>query len=279
MSPEQRQTKSSSTDPESVKRTKRLKRTLTIVIVLLLFWLSALDIAKSAGVSTLSLLPMVFTGFPEIWSLLTEMVPPDWGYFGNVVSAVLDTVRMGLLGATFGGILSIPLVLLSARNISKSPYIYQTFRFILNLIRTMPDLLLGAIFVAIFGLGLIPGILALTVFALGIIAKLAYEMVETIDNGPLEAMTAVGANKIQWIFFGVIPQILAQYVAYFLFTFEMNVRAAAILGIVGAGGIGLYYDSTLGLLQYQKTSVLIIMTLIVVLLIDFVTTKIREHLL
>lgn len=256
---------------DKVKKARRFKRIFTAILVLLLFWLSALDTGASFS--------QLITGFPQIGRLLVEMVPPDWAYFNNIFGAVLDTIRMALLGATFGAILSIPFVLLAANNVTKSPWIYYPFRFILNLIRTMPDLLLAALFVAIFGLGLIPGIFALTVFSLGIIAKLAYESIETIDKGPLEAMTAVGANKMQWIFFGVVPQVLAQFVAYFLFTFEINVRAAAVLGIVGAGGIGLFYDRTLGLLQYPRTSSIIILTLIVVLLIDLATNKIREHLL
>ena len=103
-------------------------------------------------------------------------------------------------------------------------------------------------------------------------AKLLYESIESIDPGPLEAMTAVGANKVQWIIYGVIPQVKAHFVSYVLYTFEVNVRAAAVLGLVGAGGIGLYYDRTLGFLQYEQTASIIIYTLVVVLLIDYVST-------
>ncbi len=105
-----------------------------------------------------------------------------------------------------------------------------------------------------------------------------YESIESIDPGPLEAMTAVGANKVQWIVYGVIPQVKAHFVSYVLYTFEVNVRAAAVLGLVGAGGIGLYYDRTLGFLQYKQTASIIIYTLIVVLLIDYISTLLREKL-
>ena len=94
---------------------------------------------------------------------------------------------------------------------------------------------------------------------------------------PLEAMTAVGANKVQWIVYGVIPQVKAHFVSYVLYTFEVNVRAP-VLGLVGAGGIGLYYDRTLGFLQYKQTASIIIYTLIVVLLIDYISTLLREKL-
>ena len=119
----------------------------------------------------------------------------------------------------------------------------------------------------------------MSIFSIGLVAKLTYEAIESIDPGPLEAMTAVGANKMQWIFFGVIPQILAHYTSYVLYTFEVNVRAAAVLGLVGAGGIGLYYDRTLGFLEYDKTSTIIIYTLVVVLFIDYISMKLREKLI
>ncbi len=129
------------------------------------------------------------------------------------------------------------------------------------------------------GIGEIPGILAISVFSFGIIAKLFYEAIEAIDPGPLEAMTAVGANKIQWIFFGVIPQVLAHYMSFFLYSFEINIRAAAILGYVGAGGIGLFLNNALGFFQYDRVLSIIIYTFIVVLIVDAISNKIREKLL
>ena len=113
-----------------------------------------------------------------------------------------------------------------------------------------------------FGIGPLPGILALTFFSIGLVAKLLYESIESIDPGPLEAMTAVGANKVQWIVYGVIPQVKAHFVSYVLYTFEVNVRAAAVLGLVGAGGIGLYYDRTLGFYNMNKLHLLLFIPLL-----------------
>src|SRR5690606_17835661 len=132
---------------------------------------------------------------------------------------------------------------------------------------------------AIFGIGPLAGVFALTLFSFGLIAKLTFESIEAIEKGPLEGIAAVGANKLQWIVFGIVPQMLPPFVSYVLFTFEVNVRAAAVLGLVGAGGIGLYYDRTLGLLQYDKTASIILFTLALVFLIDFLSIKIREKLL
>ncbi|SFT05581.1 phosphonate ABC transporter, permease protein PhnE [Marininema halotolerans] len=255
---------------DSNRHIKRTKTGLTILILVLLCWGSA--VRTDASLSSL------MTGIPQMGDLLIEMVPPDWTFFSHIFDATLDTIRMALIGATLGAILAFPLALFSSSNLFPQ-FIVAPARFILNILRTIPDLLLASIFVAIFGLGIIPGILALAIFSMGIVAKLTYESIEAIDAGPLEAMTAVGANKTQWITFGVIPQIAAPFAAYFLYSFEINVRAAVVLGLVGAGGIGDWYNRTLNLLQYDKTSSIILLTLVVVILIDYVTTKVREQLL
>lgn len=252
------------------KPPSKLKHMLTAVLVILLLWGSSVQVDAS--------LSKLVAGFPNMMDLLKEMVPPDWSYFQVITTAMLDTIRMAIIGTTLGAILAIPLALFAASNVFTSTFLYSPARMILNFIRTIPDLLLAAIFVAIFGIGPLPGILALTFFSIGLVAKLLYESIESIDPGPLEAMTAVGANKVQWIVYGVIPQVKAHFVSYVLYTFEVNVRAAAVLGLVGAGGIGLYYDRTLGFLQYQQTASIIIYTLVVVLLIDYVSTLLREKL-
>ncbi|WP_002146248.1 phosphonate ABC transporter, permease protein PhnE [Bacillus cereus] len=252
------------------KPPSKLKHMLTAILVILLLWGSGVQVDASFA--------KLVVGFPNMMDLLKEMVPPDWSYFQVITTAMLDTIRMAIIGTTLGAILAIPIALFAASNVFTSAFLYSPARLILNFIRTIPDLLLAAIFVAIFGIGPLPGILALTFFSIGLVAKLLYESIESIDPGPLEAMTAVGANKVQWIVYGVIPQVKAHFVSYVLYTFEVNVRAAAVLGLVGAGGIGLYYDRTLGFLQYQQTASIIIYTLVVVLLIDYVSTLLREKL-
>ena len=252
------------------KPPSKLKHMLTFILVILMLWSSSVQVDASFS--------KLVVGFPNMMDLLKEMVPPDWSYFQVITTAMLDTIRMAIIGTTLGAILAIPLALFAASNVFTSAFLYSPARLILNFIRTIPDLLLAAIFVAIFGIGPLPGILALTFFSIGLVAKLLYESIESIDPGPLEAMTAVGANKVQWIVYGVIPQVKAHFVSYVLYTFEVNVRAAAVLGLVGAGGIGLYYDRTLGFLQYQQTASIIIYTLVVVLLIDHVSTLLREKL-
>lgn len=231
-----------------------LKTSFTIFLVLALIIWSFLY----TGFSFADLM----VGLPQIGSFFGQMVPPDWAYIHTILKPMLDTIRMAIVGTFLGAIVSIPIALICASNI----------------VRTIPDLLLAAIFVAVFGIGQIPGVLALFILTICVIAKLLYEALETIDPGPMEAMTAVGANKTKWIVFGVVPQILSTFFSYVLFAFEINIRASAVLGLVGAGGIGLFYDSTLGLFQYPKTAMIILFTLVIVVIIDYVSSKVREQL-
>jgi phosphonate transport system permease protein len=131
----------------------------------------------------------------------------------------------------------------------------------------------------VFGLGPFAGVVALALFSFGIITKLTYESVETIDPGPLEAMTAVGANKLQFISFAVVPQALPAFVSYVLYTFEVCVRASAILGLVGAGGIGMVIKTQLEVYNYTHVASIILFTLLIVILIDSISAALREKLL
>ncbi|WP_127588895.1 phosphonate ABC transporter, permease protein PhnE [Paenibacillus koleovorans] len=249
----------------------RTKAVITVVLLL------ALLIASSYRTNATPV--QLLLGIPEMLKLVVEMFPPDLGYLDVIWGPMLQTIRMAVIGTTIGGLLAIPVAVLAASNISRTAWLYVPARFVLNLVRTIPDLLFASLFVAVFGIGPFAGILALIFFSFGLVAKLTYESIEAIDPGPLEAMTAVGANKLQWIHFGVVPQVTASFMAYFLYTFEVNVRAAAILGLVGAGGIGLYLDRTLNQLRYDRACTIILLTFAIVLLIDYISTKVRGKLL
>ncbi|SCS65492.1 phosphonate ABC transporter, permease protein PhnE [Staphylococcus caeli] len=220
----------------------------------------------------------LFIGIPQIGELFTAMFPPDWSYLSDILQPMIDTIRMAIVGTFIGSIIAVPVALLCAHNIAQSKWISVPMRLILNIVRTIPELLIAAVFVAVFGIGQIPGVLAVMILTISIVGKLLYESLESIERGPLEAMTAVGANRIKWIIFGVVPQALASFFSYVLFAFEINIRAAAVLGLVGAGGIGLYYDQTLGLFQYDRTAMIIIFTLVIVVVIDLISSKVREKL-
>ncbi|WP_416212779.1 phosphonate ABC transporter, permease protein PhnE [Paenibacillus donghaensis] len=242
-------------------------------------WLILLAILVACSIQTGVTPYQLIIGLPQMGGLLQEMFPPDWSYLPTIWGPMMETVQIAILGTTLGGLLAIPVALLCASNLGISRLISLPARMVLNLIRTIPDLLFAAIFVAVFGIGPFAGMLALVFFSFGIIAKLTYEAIEAIDPGPLEAMTAVGANRLQLIMYGVVPQALPYFMSYLLYTFEVNVRAAAVLGLVGAGGIGLLLDRSLGLFRYDRASIIILLTLVIVLIIDYGSTMIRRKLL
>ncbi|KRL90116.1 phosphonate ABC transporter, permease protein PhnE [Lactobacillus kalixensis] len=222
---------------------------------------------------------VLFENFSQFADIFIQMAHPDWSYFSAVVPLVLETIKMAVLGTVIGSVVAFIYSLLIARNIVKNKVVTGVLRFIMNIIRTIPDLLLGAVFVAIVGIGPVAGILALSVFTFGVVVKLFYEAIETIDPGPIEALTAVGANKLQIIWFAVLPQIMTYFISYCLYAFEINVRASTVLGYIGAGGIGLYLQQTLQVFDYAKTGTIIIVIIVVVVIIDYVSSKSREALM
>ncbi|MDN6900116.1 phosphonate ABC transporter, permease protein PhnE [Oenococcus sicerae] len=213
--------------------------------------------------------------FAVLWQ---KMFHPAWSYWSYVVSPLLDTIRMALVGTLLGTIIAIPFALLSASNIVTVAWIRGVVRIICNLVRTLPDLLLAAVFTAILGFGPLAGVVTLLIFTFGQMAKLMFEAIETIDKGPLEALEAVGANKLQIIVFAVVPQIMNTFLSNFLYTFEVNVRASTVIGYVGAGGIGQLLQVTINQFRYDETAVIIFVILIVVVGIEFMNNYLREKL-
>lgn len=219
-----------------------------------------------------------FNNLNQFTDLLTKMANPDWSYTNIVVGPIIETIQMALLGTTIGALLAVPFAILAARNIVTNSLLRGIIRLVLNLVRTIPDLLLAALFVAIVGIGPTAGVFTLAIFSFGMVAKLFYETVESIDNQPLEALQAAGATKIQMIVRAVLPQVLNQFIGYFLYTFEINVRASTVLGYLGAGGIGVYLQRSLSSFMYNQTAVIIIAILAVVVVIDAISNALQERL-
>jgi phosphonate ABC transporter permease subunit PhnE len=252
-------------------RPSRMKLYLAGILMIVLLIASAFE--------TDATLPKLIRGTPQITGFIAEMFPPDWVFFKKIWNPMVETIQMSVLGTLIGALFAYPMALLAARNVTTAPWLFYPARFIMNLIRTIPDLLYAALFAVLVGFGPTAGTLALIFFSFGILSKLAYESTEAIDPGPLEAMTAVGANKLKWIRYGVLPQVAPTYLAHLLYTFEVSIRASAILGLVGAGGIGLLLRNVLDLFRYDQACSIIIYTLVVVVLIDTVSTKLRRNLL
>ncbi|MCG0239269.1 MAG: phosphonate ABC transporter, permease protein PhnE [Firmicutes bacterium] len=213
------------------------------------------------------------------WRWSNELLRQQIAFLPSVWGPLMETLRIAIVSATLGSLLAVPVALLASRNLVRYPWLYWLARGFMNLLRTIPDLVLAAVLAGAFGVGVLPGILAVTIFSFTVVAKLLSESIEAIDPGPLEAMRAVGANRLQAIAFGVVPQVLPQYIAYVLYVFEIDVRASTVLGLVGAGGIGFTLQTSLRLLNYRAAFMIILVILAVVVLIDTISNRLRERLL
>jgi phosphonate transport system permease protein len=193
-----------------------------------------------------------------------------------VVPAVIQTLQMAIIGTTLSIFLAIPFGLLGARNISPHPALYQVTRFFMNIIRAIPELIIALVFVAAVGLGPFGGVMALAIAAIGSIARLYAESIEQIDPQQVMAIRATGGSGMQVFTFGVIPQVMPLVTSYSLSLFEHNLRAASILGLVGAGGVGFLLSKYMALFEYQQLMGAVIILVITVTVVDRLSARMRK---
>ena len=249
------------------------RRSRTPLIVLLL----ALAIYLSLEMTGFDM-GIIVSKFSKMLDLMKKILRPDWTFFPKVVSPLIDTIKMSILGTVIGCLLALPVAILSSRNINRNLPIVSVCRFILALIRTLPTLIIALVCALIFSLGTFSGTVAIAIFTFGIVAKMLFESIETIDMGPFEAMEALGANKFQAFWSACVPQILPVYLSHSLYCFEMNVRASAILGYVGAGGLGITINERIGWRDYNSLGMVLLSLFVVVVAIDFFSEYLRRKL-
>jgi len=216
-------------------------------------------------------------GLPWIADFLRRMLPPDPAVLPAAIKGAVVTVEIALLGTAAAGILALPLGFLSARNVATPPVFYPA-RTVLNLFRSVDTLVYALVFVAAVGLGPFPGVLAVIAYTTTSLAKLYSEAIEGIERGPVDAITATGATRLQVLRFGVLPQVLPLFLSYVLYRLETNIRAATILGFVGAGGIGFYLQTYLRMIDYPAASTTLLVTVAMVLVIDTLSSRLRAKL-
>lgn len=221
---------------------------------------------------------ILFQRFSKFLDLFKKLFRPDWSFFPKVIRPLVDTIKMSILGTVIGCAIALPVAILSSSNINKTGVIVGFFRFILGLIRTLPTLIIALVCGLIFGLGTFAGTVAIAIFTFGIVAKMLFESIETIDMGPFEAMESLGANKFQAFWSACVPQILPVYLSHCLYCFEMNIRASAILGYVGAGGLGIIINERIGWRDYEGLGMVLITLFVVVVAIDFTSAYMRKKL-
>lgn len=222
-------------------------------------------------------------GLPYMGSFVAGIINPDWNVFPTLVRYARETLEMSILGTILGAILALPLSFLGARNLMANNWLtkilYFVVRFLMSVIRAVPTLFWGLLFVAAVGIGQFPGVLAITVFSSGLLAKLYSEAIEAIDWGQIEAVTATGANPWQILIFAIVPQFFPYFVAHTLYSWEVNVHSATILGAVGAGGLGFVALEYINQFAFRKTGMVLLVTLAMTLVIDYGSAYLRSKII
>ena len=209
---------------------------------------------------------------------LRDFFPPDFRDWRIYLHEMIVTLEIALWGTALAVILAVPCGLASSANIAPV-WVYQPMRRLMDATRAINESVFALLFVVAVGLGPFAGVLALFVHTTGILAKLFSEAVEAIDPHPVEGIRATGATPLAEIVFGVLPQVMPLWISYTLYRFESNVRSAAVVGIVGAGGIGaLLWDVIRGF-QYAQTMAIMIMIIVTVSVLDLISARIRRTLI
>jgi phosphonate transport system permease protein len=214
-------------------------------------------------------------GLPNLAIVIDEMSRVDAELFGTAIWAMFETIQMAFIGTAVGVAIALPLSMFAARNLN-SKFVYGPVRAVLAAIRTFPSILWALLFVIMVGPGSFAGVLAITMYTVGFVAKLQYETIEAIDSDPMDAVSSIGVSKWQLIRYVVVPESASHLLSQVLYMFDYNVRQSSILGIVGAGGIGFYIISYIDFASYGKATTFMLVVLATVLIIDWVSVKVRD---
>lgn len=239
------------------------------VIVLLLVSFGPVDMAH---------LPRLFTNSQNMRQFGQEFLRPDFSSWKLYVAQMWLTVQIALWGTMLAVVLAIPFGLACARNVSPV-WLQQPMRLLMNLLRSVPDLVIGTLFIVAVGLGPFAGVMALALNTGGVLAKLFSEAVESIDKGPVEGVRATGGTKLHEVVWGVIPQVGPLWTSYALYRFESNSRSATVLGLIGAGGIGQVLFDSLNAFAYAQVAAIAVVIVVAVSLIDLLSQAMRSRLL
>jgi len=248
------------------------------MVDLLLWGGIALALGLSFQAVDIDNLPRLFSGSTSAGELAGALLSPDFSRWQLFLEKMLQTVQIALWGTFLALFLAIPLSFMAARNVSP-PWLVWPVRRVMDLMRSVPDLVIGLIFVIIVGLGPLPGVLALALNTGGVLAKLFSEAVESIDKGPVEGVRATGAQPLHEIRWGILPQVAPLWTSFALYRFESNARAATVLGLIGAGGIGQTLFEAFTSFNFREVSAIAIIVVITVTLIDMLSQVMRKRLL
>ena len=222
---------------------------------------------------------ILFKRFGQLFVILGQLFTPNFGFIEKVIPPLIGTIKMSIVGTVFGCLIAFPFAIFASSNINKNKPSLLIIRLLISICRSLPAVIYAYIFVFIFGLGTFAGSLAIAFFTFGIVAKMLYEQIETIDMGPYEAMQSFGATTLQSFWAACMPQILPQFLDNCLYCFELNIRQSSILGYVGAGGIGILIKERVSLRAYHDVGMILITIFAVVWLIDLMNDYIRSKII
>lgn len=247
-----------------------LETTILILVCLWAFWGTWLEV------------PRLITGFPHAKRYVLDMFPPDWSILPDLQEPLLETIKIAVLAIILSSVVSIPLSFLAARSTTPHIGLYILSRGIVNISRGLPTIVWALLWVAIVGLGPLAGIIALFIHCVGTLVKIFSEAIEAV--GPtvmniMDAMRIDGASEFQALYYGLFREVAPLFVGYILYFFEYCLRVGTILGMVGAGGLGLYLTMTIRMFKRQQTTAILVVILGLVTTVDFTSYLIRKKLL
>lgn len=254
---------------------KNLTKNLITALVILAIFIWAFYGISFNGVKA--------TAWQTVQSIVDGFLHPDWGYVymgdgEDLLSLLIQTLAIAILGTIMSSLLSIPFGFWSARTKGQKKIVSSSGKFVSSAIRTFPDIILALLFIKMVGPGSFAGILALGIGAIGMLSKFYSESIEAMDGGPSESVIAAGGNKANVLFFATLPQLVPEFLSYTLYRFEIAVRYATILGLVGAGGIGTPLIFALNARAWDRVGIILLGIVVMVTVIDIISGKLRQKL-
>jgi len=207
----------------------------------------------------------------------SRMMPPRWSYINELWEPLWDTLNIATIGTMMAIVMAVPVAFLAARNTTPSTkFVRPIALLIIVSSRSINSLIWSLLLVSIIGPGVVAGIVAISLRSIGFVAKLLYEAIEEIDKNQVEAISATGANGLQIIAYGIFPQILPAFAGISVFRWDINIRESTVLGLVGAGGIGLQLNASLNVLAWPQVTLILILILLAVIFSELISAKIRH---
>nr|WP_029192501.1 phosphonate ABC transporter, permease protein PhnE [Paenibacillus harenae] len=229
-----------------------------------------------------------FTGFKETAvqitkAIMTGILAPDWDFVylpegEDLLRGLLETLAISILGTFISTLICIPFAFWAAVNMSGSKVVSGSGKMALSFVRAVPEIIMALMFIKAVGPGSFAGVLALGLHSIGMLGKLFADEIENMDKGPVEALVATGANRLQMLWFAVIPQVLPGFLSYTLYRFEINMRSATILGVIGAGGIGTPLIFALSTRNWDRVGIILLGIVVLITIIDILSGAIRKRL-